>query len=165
MDKAEAQYEQKKLEKATGKELKKQVKELMGDSDKKVYSQSQYDEGVKVAAKQAATDAVKHLRELDQKSHADAMKLKDALKPAEKNKKSEGLEIEKAIEVAVAKETGGVDPKVEIGEDNNPWHGADIISSMKSDYNDPAERKLNAAAAAGIELARQSLESTKKKGK
>lgn len=47
----------------------------MGD-DKKVYSQKQYDEGVRAAAKQAATDAIRHLRELDKKQEQEEKELK-----------------------------------------------------------------------------------------
>lgn len=79
MDKAGKEFEAHKTAKIVKKELKKQVKEILQGDEKKVYSQQQYDEGVRNAAKQAATDAVKHLRSLDKKNAQENQKLKDQI--------------------------------------------------------------------------------------
>ena len=65
-----------------------------------MFSQAQYDEGVRNAAKQAATDAVKHLRDLDKETKNENEELLKKIGQVKKPK-DEALEVEKAIKVAV----------------------------------------------------------------
>jgi len=95
--------------------------------DKKVYSQAEYDEGVRNAAKQAATDAVKHLRELDKENAKENEELLKQVAQVKKPK-DEALEVEKAIKVAVTQESADYDPKAD-KEDNlkSPIRGEGIM--------------------------------------
>ena len=76
-----------------------------------------------------------------------------------KNTKDDALEVEKAIKVAVSKEAGVVETKL-TGDEllKTPITGRDIMGQMKTQHDDPVGNKLNAATAAGIEMARQSLQ-------
>ena len=65
------------------------------------------------------------------------------------------MEIEKAIKVSVAKEVGEVEPKTDADFLlKTPTTGVDIMASMAAAHKDPVGNNQNAAAAAGIELAR-----------
>jgi len=123
-----------------------------------VFSQAQYDEGVRNAAKQAATDAVKHLRDLDKETKNENEELLKKIGQVKKPK-DEALEVEKAIKVAVTMEAGDIDAKVKGSDDylKSPITGVGIMNQMKQAHADPVGNKLNAATAAGIEMARQTL--------
>jgi hypothetical protein len=78
-----------------------------------------------------------------------------------KKPKDEALEVEKAIKVAVTMEAGDIVPKGKGSESEDymksPITGAGIMNQMKQAHSDPVGNKLNAASAAGIEMARQTL--------
>ena len=76
-----------------------------------------------------------------------------------KKPKDEALEVEKAIKVAVTMEAGDIDTKPKGSEDylKSPITGVGIMNQMKEAHADPVGNKLNAATAAGIEMARQVL--------
>lgn len=66
----------------------------------------------------------------------------------------------------MAKEVGEVEPKLNGTEEwlkNTPITGVDIMGAMAAQHKDPVGNNLNAAAAAGIELARQSLQDNQRK--
>lgn len=129
--KASAEFEVAKEEKALKKELKKQAKDVVEGEDKKVYSQAQYDEAVRAAAKQAATDAVKHLRELDKENAKENEQLLKQVAQIKKPK-DEALEVEKAIKVAVTQEAGDFDPVADKNDKlKTPIKGEGIMGQMK----------------------------------
>ena len=139
-------------------ELKKEIKESIVGDEKKVFSKTQYDEAVRNAAQQAATDAVKSLRKLDKDNVEENKKSLLKIGQMKKDTKDEALEVEKAIKVAVSKEAGVVESKLKNdGLLKTPITGRDIIGQMKSYQGDPVGNHLNAATAAGIEMAREAL--------
>lgn len=125
-------------------------------SEKKTYSETEYKAAIETAARHAATEAIDHIRAVDEEKANDKKILDGELKKGDKKKtkKDPATEIKKAVKSAVIKANGEeakLDGKSAGGK---KMHGVDIITSMHGIHADPTGSGLNAAAAAGVDMAK-----------
>ena len=101
--------------------------------DKKSYSEEEYKTAIETAARHAATEAIDHIRAVDEEDANDNKILKGELKKGgkKKTKKDPATEIKKAVKSAVIK-SNGENAKLQEGKSNGGknLHGVDVITSM-----------------------------------
>merc|ERR1712185_662740 len=135
-------------------------KSIKGNSNGKK-EDSKVEEGkekqdVETAARHAASEAVDHIRASDEERENDKKVLEGDLKSGDKKKtkKDPAAEIKKSVKTAVIKaaaEDAKKDGTTGLGKKT---HGLDIITSMSGIHGDPTGSGLNAAAAAGVDMAK-----------
>ena len=122
----------------------------------KSYSETEYKSAIETAARHAASEAVDHIRAVDEERENDKKVLEGDLKSGDKKKtkKDPAAEIKKSVKTAVIKaaaEDAKKDGTTGLGKKT---HGLDIITSMSGIHGDPTGSGLNAAAAAGVDMAK-----------
>ena len=152
--KSEAKKEAKAVAKAAKKEISKKVKSV---AEKKTFSQEEMDAAVKLAAEKSARTAVETIRAKDElrkeKKSIEKTNFKEALGKTVK-KKDPAAEIKKAVKIAVLKDkvkgldTDGVSTKSST---------SNLDAAMEGFHSKPHLHGLNAAATAGISIARNIL--------
>lgn len=148
------------IKKESNKKAVKVVKEE--DAKEKQYSETEYKTAIETAARHAASEAVDHIRAVDEERENDKKVLEGDIKSGDKKKtkKDPATEIKKSVKSAVIKaaaEDAKNDGTTGLGKKT---HGIDIITSMSGIHGDPTGSGLNAAAAAGVDMAKQILEKT-----
>ena len=126
------------------------------DGAEKQYSETEYKNAIETAARHAASEAVDHIRAADEERENDKKFLEGDLKSGDKKKtkKDPAAEIKKSVKTAVIKaaaEDAKKDGTTGLGKKT---HGVDIITSMSGIHGDPTGSGLNAAAAAGVDMAK-----------
>ena len=159
--------QQKDLEKTAKKAteaIKKVVKDAASGKGKgkseetgeKQYSETEYKNAVETAARHAASEAVDHMRATDEERKNDKEVLEGEIKSGDKKKakKDPATEIKKSVKTAVIKAAAD-DAKKDGGSGlGKKTHGVDIITAMGGIHGDPTGSGLNAAAAAGVDMAK-----------
>jgi hypothetical protein len=116
-------------------EIKKAVldTEDKKSAEKKSYSEEEYKGAIENAARHAASEAIDHIRAVDEEDADDKKILKGELKKGgkKKTKKDPATEIKKAVKSAVIK-SNGENAKLQEGKSNGGknLHGVDVITSM-----------------------------------
>lgn len=136
------------------------------DDGEAKYTQKQFDVAVRMASHDSAETAISKFKEAQKQDNDDKRTLKKELKQAEKGSKalttSSTRAVKSAIKEAVIKASGNAkiaEPKLSTEFDKQAHrHSGPLYHAIQGIVDDPYANGLNAAATAGISVAKQILD-------